>query len=246
MNGRRIYHARGKVLGGSSSINGMIFQRGNPLDYERWAADPGMETWDYAHCLPYFKRMENCLAAEGTDEYRGHSGPLELERGPATNPLFGAFFEAVQQAGYPDHRRRQRLPAGGLRQVRPQRAPRSPAQRGARLPPPGDGPQEPDGHDARPGAPRAVRRHAGHRRGVQHSTRAGMQQVDCRRGHPVRRCVQLAAAAAAQRCRRRRRHSARSASPSSTTCRRSASTCRTTSRSTCSTRASNRCRCSRS
>ena len=63
MNGRRIYHARGKVLGGSSSINGMIFQRGNPLDYERWAADPGMETWDYAHCLPYFKRMENCLAA---------------------------------------------------------------------------------------------------------------------------------------------------------------------------------------
>ena len=55
MHGRRIYHARGKVLGGSSSINGMIFQRGNPLDYERWAADPGMETWDFAHCLPYFK-----------------------------------------------------------------------------------------------------------------------------------------------------------------------------------------------
>ena len=62
MNGRRVYHARGKVLGGSSSINGMIFQRGNPMDYERWAADPGMATWDYAHCLPYFKRMENCLA----------------------------------------------------------------------------------------------------------------------------------------------------------------------------------------
>ena len=101
MNGRKIYHARGKVLGGSSSINGMIFQRGNPLDYERWAADPGMETWDYAHCLPYFKRMENCLAADGADQFRGHSGPLELERGPATNPLFGAFFEAVQQAGYP-------------------------------------------------------------------------------------------------------------------------------------------------
>ncbi|MFY9929711.1 MAG: GMC family oxidoreductase N-terminal domain-containing protein, partial [Streptosporangiaceae bacterium] len=59
LNGRRIYHARGKVLGGSSSINGMIFQRGNPLDYERWAADPGMADWDYAHCLPYFKRMEN-------------------------------------------------------------------------------------------------------------------------------------------------------------------------------------------
>src|SRR6185369_4614510 len=98
MDGRRVYHARGKVLGGSSSINGMIFQRGNPLDYERWAADPGMETWSYAHCLPYFKRMENCLA--GADAFRGGSGPLQLERGPATNPLCGAFFEAVQQAGY--------------------------------------------------------------------------------------------------------------------------------------------------
>ena len=97
MGGRRIYHARGKVLGGSSSINGMIFQRGNPLDYERWASDPGMEEWDYAHCLPYFKKMETCLA--GGDAFRGTSGPLVLERGPATNPLFGAFFEAVQQAG---------------------------------------------------------------------------------------------------------------------------------------------------
>ena len=100
MNGRRIYHARGKILGGSSSINGMIFQRGNPLDYERWGADPGMGNWDFAHCLPYFKRMENCLAAKRDDEFRGHAGPLVLERGPATNPLFGAFFEAVQQAGY--------------------------------------------------------------------------------------------------------------------------------------------------
>jgi choline dehydrogenase len=100
MHGRRIQHARGKVLGGSSSINGMIFQRGNPLDYERWAADPGMETWDYAHCLPYFKRMENCLAAAIDDPFRGHAGPLVLERGPATSPLFGAWFEAVQQAGY--------------------------------------------------------------------------------------------------------------------------------------------------
>jgi len=97
MNGRRIYHARGKVLGGSSSINGMIFQRGNPLDYERWAADPGMSEWDYAHCLPYFKRMESSLV--GDDDFRGRSGPLLLERGPATNPLFGAFFAAVEQAG---------------------------------------------------------------------------------------------------------------------------------------------------
>jgi choline dehydrogenase len=100
MNGRRIYHARGKVLGGSSSINGMIFQRGNALDFERWAADPGMETWSYAHCLPYFRRMEDCLAAAPDDPFRGHGGPLGLERGPATNPLFGAFFEATREAGY--------------------------------------------------------------------------------------------------------------------------------------------------
>src|SRR5499433_4435924 len=69
LNGRRIYHARGKVLGGSSSINGMIFQRGNPLDYERW----GLDGWDWAHVLPYFKRMERCLA--GADDYRGGQGP---------------------------------------------------------------------------------------------------------------------------------------------------------------------------
>ena len=99
MNNRRVYHARGKVLGGSSSINGMIFQRGNPLDYERWASDQGMSNWDYSHCLPYFKRMENCLA--GGDAFRGDDGPLKMERGPCDNPLFSAFFDAVQQAGYP-------------------------------------------------------------------------------------------------------------------------------------------------
>ncbi|MEK7426364.1 MAG: choline dehydrogenase [Actinomycetota bacterium] len=98
MNGRKVYHARGKVLGGSSSINGMIFQRGNAMDYERWAADRGMQSWSYAHCLPYFKKMENCLA--GGDEYRGDDGPLELERGPSQNPLIDAFLAATEQAGY--------------------------------------------------------------------------------------------------------------------------------------------------
>ena len=99
MNNRRIYHARGKVLGGSSSINGMIWQRGNPLDYERWSRDPGMTSWDFAHCLPYFKRMENCLA-DPTNPFRGNSGPLQLERGPVKNLLFQAFFDSTVQAGY--------------------------------------------------------------------------------------------------------------------------------------------------
>jgi choline dehydrogenase len=99
MNGRRIYHARGKVLGGSSSINGMIFQRGNPMDYQRWSKDDGMQNWDFAHCLPYFKKMENCLA-DPNGALRGGTGPLKLERGPTRGPLFRQFFEAVQQAGF--------------------------------------------------------------------------------------------------------------------------------------------------
>ena len=99
MFGRKVYHARGKVLGGSSSINGMIFQRGNPMDYDRWAKADGMEHWDYAHCLPYFKRMENRLV--GGDKFRGDDGPLELETGPARNPLFDAWLAAGPQAGFP-------------------------------------------------------------------------------------------------------------------------------------------------
>ncbi|MDJ0788697.1 MAG: choline dehydrogenase [Myxococcota bacterium] len=99
MGGRRVHHARGKLLGGSSSINGMIFQRGNPADYDGWAREPGLEGWSHAHCLPYFKRMET--ARDGDDAWRGREGPLELERGPACGPLFDAFFEAARQAGYP-------------------------------------------------------------------------------------------------------------------------------------------------
>lgn len=98
MGNRRIYHARGKLVGGSSSINGMIFQRGNPLDFDGWGSVPGMSRWSYRHCLPYFKRLESCLA--GPDDYRGADGPLELERGPGVNPLFSAFLEATRQAGY--------------------------------------------------------------------------------------------------------------------------------------------------
>lgn len=100
MNGRRVPHARGKVLGGSGSINGMIFQRGNPMDYEKWGALPGMENWDYAHCLPYFNKMETAAAAEPNDPRRGHNGPLYLSRGPATSPLFQSLFKSIQESGY--------------------------------------------------------------------------------------------------------------------------------------------------
>ena len=149
-------------------INGMIFQRGNPLDYERWAADPGMETLGLRPLPAVLQADGELPGGRRQRSYRGHSGPLELERGPATNPLFGAFFEAVQQAGYPITDDVNGFQQEGLRQVRPQRAPRSPAERGTRLPAPGDAPQQPDGHDSRPRAPRAVRRHTGDGRRVQH------------------------------------------------------------------------------
>ena len=124
MHGRRIYHARGKVLGGSSSINGQIFQRGNALDYERWAADAGMETWDYAHCLPYFKRMETCLAAAPDDPYRGHDRAAGPRTGPRDEPAVHRVLRRVPGGRLPPDRRRQRLPPGGVRAVRPEHPPR--------------------------------------------------------------------------------------------------------------------------
>ncbi|WP_448852634.1 choline dehydrogenase [Corynebacterium sp. 335C] len=99
MHGRRIYHARGKVVGGSSSVNGQIFQRGNPMDYEKWGNRKGLENWGWESCLPYFKRMETALGSDD-DPRRGHDGPLRMKRGPADSPLFEAFFKSIEQAGY--------------------------------------------------------------------------------------------------------------------------------------------------
>jgi len=98
LKGRRVYQPRGRVLGGSSTINGMIWIRGNPLDFEKWAAMPGLHDWSYRHVLPYFKRIENRLI--GGDDYRGTGGPLHLTTPDCDNPLFEAFFAAAEQAGY--------------------------------------------------------------------------------------------------------------------------------------------------
>merc|ERR1740130_101720 len=83
-NGRQLHCPRGKVLGGSSSINGMVFVRGHPKDFEHWE-ESGAAGWGYRHCLPYFKRMEDWAA--GPDEYRGADGPLATRAGSCTNPL---------------------------------------------------------------------------------------------------------------------------------------------------------------
>ena len=87
---------RGKGLGGSSSINGMCYVRGNPMDYELWDA-LGADGWNWANVLPYFMRAES-VAAGGP--LRGQNGPLSVTRGPETNPLYKAFVEAGRQAGY--------------------------------------------------------------------------------------------------------------------------------------------------
>ncbi|TLY79679.1 MAG: choline dehydrogenase, partial [Gammaproteobacteria bacterium] len=97
LNGRRLHTPRGKVLGGSSSINGLVYVRGNPLDFERWETE-GAAGWGYHDVLPYFKRAER--RAEGGDDYRGADGPLATCRGLLTNPLHAAWLEAGQQAGY--------------------------------------------------------------------------------------------------------------------------------------------------
>lgn len=96
LGGRVSDQHRGRVLGGSSSINGMVFVRGNALDYEGWAEN-GLAEWSYAHCLPYFKKMESFEG--GVDEYRGGDGPLHVHKCRAENPLYQAFLGAGQDYG---------------------------------------------------------------------------------------------------------------------------------------------------
>jgi choline dehydrogenase len=98
LNNRRMHTPRGKVLGGSSSINGLVYVRGNALDFEHWES-LGASGWGYRDVLPYFKRAEG--RAEGGDDYRGSGGPLATRRGLLTNPLHAAWLEAGREAGYP-------------------------------------------------------------------------------------------------------------------------------------------------
>ena len=101
LDGRELACPRGKVIGGSSSINGMVYVRGHAMDYDHWR-DSGADGWSYADVLPYFRRMETWHdGGHGGDGYwRGKDGPLHVSRGPRENPLFEAFVEAGKQAGY--------------------------------------------------------------------------------------------------------------------------------------------------
>ncbi|MGB8414926.1 choline dehydrogenase [Paraburkholderia sp.] len=95
---RTIMHLRGKMMGGSSSLNGMVYVRGNPRDYDTWAGE-GLPDWSFAHCLPYFKRLESY--DQGANAFRGGDGPVRISTMPAETPLFRAFLDAGQQAGQP-------------------------------------------------------------------------------------------------------------------------------------------------
>ncbi|QIT57060.1 choline dehydrogenase [Aquisalimonas sp. 2447] len=99
MDNRAMYCPRGRVLGGSSSINGMAYVRGHALDYENWAKDFGLDGWQYKHCLPYFRKAEDF--DQGENAYHGAGGPLHVTTGAMKNPLYGAFVEAGVAAGYP-------------------------------------------------------------------------------------------------------------------------------------------------
>jgi choline dehydrogenase len=98
LNGRRISTTRGRVLGGSSSINGLVYVRGNAMDFERWESE-GAAGWGYRNVLPYFKRAESWTG--GGDDYRGASGVLSTQHGLLTNPLHDAWVAAGREAGYP-------------------------------------------------------------------------------------------------------------------------------------------------
>ena len=97
LNQRHIDIPRGRVVGGSSSINSMVYMRGHPLDYDRWAKEFKLPEWAFARCLPYFRNGEN--SDRGADEWRGDQGLLGVSKGSFNNPLYDAFIEAGQQAG---------------------------------------------------------------------------------------------------------------------------------------------------
>jgi choline dehydrogenase len=98
LGGRRLACPRGQVLGGSSSVNGMVYVRGHPHDFDAWAAS-GADGWGWADVMPYFKRMEHWHGPTRSD-WRGDAGPLHVTRGPRANPLYDAFVEAGAQAGF--------------------------------------------------------------------------------------------------------------------------------------------------
>ena len=190
LDGRRVYAPRGKTLGGSSAINGMIYIRGHALDYERWV-DQGAEGWSYAEVLPYFRRCES--HANRNDAYHGADGPLAVVTGERPNPLYEAFIEAGVEAGYPRTDDTNGYQQEGFYRYdmnvdRGRRASHRP-----RLPAAGPGAAQSDGRGRGAGHPRHLRGRTRRRRRIPPrwpaAGRAGRA-----RGGAVRRCGELAPA----------------------------------------------------
>ena len=146
MNGRQIECARGKVVGGSSSINAMTYSRGHRGDYDRWAEEYKLPTWSYAHALPYFRKQETWEGAPSP--YRGNDGPLSVRMSTFQEPLVDAYRRGGQ-GRRPDLERRLQRPRQLRRRPHPEHHPqRPPLQRRRRVSAPGDGAQQ--SHRARP------------------------------------------------------------------------------------------------
>ena len=205
LNNRRVYHARGKVLGGSSSINGMIFQRGNPLDYERWARR-GRPEGVGLRPLPALLQADGEVAAARRQQRRRPVARWRRAAGPRAwsgrEPALRCVLRGDRAGRLPPHRRPQRLPPGGFCAVRPQPPPRPSPVRSPCLPPPGPRASQPDGPDLGPRHRRALLRQPGRRRRLPPRRTASAHRRR-RRGDLVRRRDRQPAAAPALRSRRR-------------------------------------------
>ena len=160
LDGFRFTMPRGRVLGGSSSINGQVYSRGHPRDYDEWR-QLGCEGWSFDDVLPFFRRAESW--EEGGDPYRGGEGPLQTTRGRFEHPLYDAFLRAGESLGYgrtPDYNGASRK-ASGASSTRTPIAGSAAARARVRLPAPGAPPSQPRGPHPCPGHPGAARRRPG-------------------------------------------------------------------------------------
>ena len=157
---------RGKVTGGSSAINGQVFLRGVPEDYDTWASF-GNNEWTFTNLLPYFRRIETDTDYGG-DDFHGGDGPIVMHRFKRETwlPAQEAFYTAARAAGYPDCPDHNHPDTYGVGADAPEQPQRHPHQHGYGLPGPGPPPAEPDHPPQLPGAPPHFRRQPGHRRGT--------------------------------------------------------------------------------
>ena len=202
LNGRTMYQPRGKVLGGTSSINGMIYMRGNAADYDQWR-QLGNEGWDYDSVLPYFRKAED--NERGADQFHGSGGPLRVSNQPYEWEVAKILLEACQQAGIPFNPDFNGARQEGCGYYQDHDQGQAPLEHRGSLSAHGETAREPDDQDQGACHPRAVRRPQGNRRRVQHAK--GHRGRPCGAGgHCLRRRLWFATAAAAIRALDRRRH----------------------------------------